>query len=255
MIGRKYSYTVSLYETQDITTSEPLASFAGSYEIKMPVQVSVSPNNIRGELNKTIPFTVRITANQFAGQKAMLNFVKLDGMTITCDELTDQNKSDKWAFAINSLQDATYHFTLTCTTETRRGFEARLENEEGNLLLVEGDYWISVSIPFAISERDIAGLQKIADDNNSDFLKEYITNKGYMNPENDSIQIYLDESVSPARINNLNFMMRSLTTLDVSAFDELEDLSLQHASLTGILDLSMLTKLKEYYSTTRALSL
>lgn len=244
MIGRKYSYTVSLYETQDITTSEPLASFAGSYEIKMPVQVSVSPNNIRGELNKTIPFTVRITANQFAGQKAMLNFVKLDGMTITCDELTDQNKSDKWAFAINSLQDATYHFTLTCTTETRRGFEARLENEEGNLLLVEGDYWISVSIPFAISERDIAGLQKIADDNNSDFLKEYITNKGYMNPENDSIQIYLDESVSPARINNLNFMMRSLTTLDVSAFDELEDLSLQHASLTGILDLSMLTKLK-----------
>lgn len=243
MIGRKYSYTVSLYGTQDTTAFEPLASFAGSYEIKMPVEVSVSPNNIRGELNKAIPFTVRITANQFAGQKAMLNFVKLDGMAITCDELTDQNKSDKWAFAINSLQDAIYHFTLTCTTETRQGFEARLENEEGNLLLVAGNNWISVSIPFAISDGDIAGLQKIADDNNSDFLKEYITNKGYMNPENDSIQIYLDESVSPARINNLNFMMHSLRTLDVSAFDSLEYLVINRAAITS-LDLSTLKRLK-----------
>lgn len=243
MIGRKYSYTVSLYETQDTTTSEPLASFAGSYEIKMPVQVSVSPYNIRGELNKAIPFTVRITANQFAGQKAMLNFVKLNGMTITCDELTDQNKSDKWAFAINSLQDATYHFTLICTTETRQGFEARLENEEGNLLLIEGNYWISVSIPFAISDGDIAGLQKIADDNNSDFLKEYITNKGYMSPENDSIQIYLDENISPARINNLNLMMHSLRTLDVSAFDSLEYLAINWAAITS-LDLSTLKRLK-----------
>lgn len=243
MIGRKYSYTVSLYGTQDTTAFEPLASFAGSYEIKMPVEVSVSPNNIRGELNKAIPFTVRITANQFAGQKAMLNFVKLDGMAITCDELTDQNKSDKWAFAINSLQDAIYHFTLTCTTETRQGFEAQLENEEGNLLLVAGNNWISVSIPFAISDGDIAGLQKIADDNNSDFLKEYITNKGYMNPENDSIQIYLDESVSPARINNLNFMMHSLRTLDVSAFDSLEYLVINRAAITS-LDLSTLKRLK-----------
>lgn len=243
MIGRKYSYTVSLYGTQDTTASEPLASFAGSYEIKMPVQVSVSPNNMRGELNKAIPFTVRITANQFAGQKAMLNFVKLDGMAITCDELTDQNKSDKWAFAINSLQDAIYHFTLTCTTETRQGFEARLENEEGNLLLVEGNNWISVSIPFAISDGDIAGLQKIADDNNSDFLKEYITNKGYMSPENDSIQIDLDENISPARINNLHLMMHSLRTLDVLAFDSLEYLTINRAAITS-LDLSTLKRLK-----------
>lgn len=242
MIGRKYSYTVSLYGTQDTTAFEPLASFAGSYEIKMPVEVSVSPNNIRGELNKAVPFTVRITANQFAGQKAMLNFVKLEGMTITCDELTDQNKSDKWAFAINSLQDVTYHFTLTCTTETRRGFEVRLENDEGNLL-VDGNCWISVSIPFAISDGDIAGLQKIADDNNSDFLKEYITNKGYMNPENDSIQIYLDENISPARIHNLNLMMHSLRTLDVSAFDSLEYLIVNDASITS-LDLSTLKRLK-----------
>ena len=88
-----------------------------------------------------------------------------------------------------------------------------------------------------------AGLQKIADDNNSDFLKEYITNKGYMNPENDSIQIYLDENISPARIHNLNLMMHSLRTLDVSAFDSLEYLIVNDASITS-LDLSTLKRLK-----------
>ncbi len=246
-VGKTYAYTLTLYASQS-TDADPLAVFSGSRTVKRTVRLNTSPNRIAGDMSTNIPFTITVEAYDFAGTpNTMLMIRKKDGVSITSTSLeplsgTNLSQSNSYDyFRIGELQDATYNFTLLCTQEFHDIIEMRIV--DGDEQTIPYNLWVNVSVPFNVSETDIAGLTKIATDNNNAYLHDYISNKGYLNSENDSIRVEWDDSVSPARIRNLNFLFRSLTTLDVSAFDSLEYLTVNQAAITA-LDLSMLKKLR-----------
>lgn len=246
-IGKTFRYTISLYGTAD-ASGDPLATFTGSRTVVEPLFLTPSPSRLSGAVSEAIPFTIKVEANGFSGKNAILQIRKKEGMTVACSELTESQDDYYWSYQIADLQNATYHFTLSSTQEIHETVEVRILDSEGNSC--PDNAWIPVSIPFNGSQDDIAGLQKIATDNNNAYLNEYVSSKGYLNEDHDSIYIHWDESVSPARLSSINFRIPSLTTLDVSAFESLEYLTVSRAAITS-LDVSMLKQLRsvELYNT------
>ncbi|WP_165156253.1 hypothetical protein [Parabacteroides sp. ZJ-118] len=248
LAGKTYAYTLTLYASQDTSTT-PLAVFSGSQTVKRMVWLRVTPNRITGDLSTSIPFTVTVEANDFVGTPdAMLVIRKNEGVSITSKDLeqlqgTELSQSNYYHyFRIGELQNDTYNFTLSSTQEFRQTIEISIV--DGNGQHIPNSSWVQVSVPFNVSQTDIDGLEKIANDNNNAYLRDYVSNERYLNSSReDSIYIEWDDNLSPARISNLNFMFQSLTTLDVSAFDSLMYLTVNHAAIDK-LDLSMLKRLR-----------
>lgn len=247
-IGRKYVFKTCLYTSKDVATI-PLAVFKGSIEIVKPIQFNFSSYRIKTDLNTPIPFSVTIEGGQsFAGLenvKLVINRNQSLKFTTTNGYTLEEDENGELCLAIDRLfSTQTYSFTVEALEEVNSHVGFSIKTSEGQYLPYSSG--LMVSAPYRISETDLAGLQKMADENGSQTLKDYITRKGWLtNTYNDPINTDWNENVSPARLSRLELrnLSEELTVMDVASFDSLKWLHIQGCNIRS-LDLSMLDKLR-----------
>ncbi|MBE6300396.1 MAG: T9SS type A sorting domain-containing protein [Parabacteroides distasonis] len=242
-IGRKFSWTISLYASKNDLTTLPVASFSGSYEVIELPWIEYQ-DRIVGDVGTSIPFSISIEGKGFTGATDMkLTFDKMDSVKIASTSGTLEEDDRSYILPISKLSSQnTFSFTLTSEKEiSGKWFSFRLY--KGDEVIKSESF--RMMIPYLVSVKDSAGLMKIALDNNNPVIEKYVKNKEWLlNSDGGKIYTYW-YNVSPDRLRRLELTnwQDSLTTLDVTPFDSLKYLTIGDCHISS-LDVSMLPLLE-----------
>lgn len=248
------SYTLSVYETQDLNTKPLLTSSHTVQFISKDMAPSVgSMDRISGELNTDIPFTINVSKAGFLqGQPAKIKIYlngSFDGLTLSGEYLEqDLDNKNMYVMSIPSFSATQHTLTVRATKECSGNLNINICDEEG----YEVGYGSTVSyaIPANFSEEDIAALKAIAEANplNND-LQNFIANKEYLKDRmpGDGYNVGVTwNTEAPSRVKSFfvdDYRTYTVSSLDLSALIGMENLDL-YGTRVQSLDLSALTNLR-----------
>lgn len=249
-------YTVKVYGSRDMGMAA-LASTGQTIRFMLADKAPVMGNmsRISGDLDEDIPFAIDVTKTGFLqGQPAKIKidlYGNSEGLTLSGQNLSKETSPyNESIYVLDIPSFSAKQFTLTArATEAWSGtVQVNICDADGNMV-VSGSQ-APIVIPANYSPDDIAALEEIAKANplNSD-LQNFISNKEYLKDRgsNDGYNVGVTwNAESPSRVKSFFFYdnrTRTVTSMDLSALSELEELNLQNTRLKS-LDLSALTKLR-----------
>lgn len=247
-------YTVSVYSSQDISTS---ALVSTRHQVRFipydKLPQLISPSRLSGNVNEDIPLAVEVHAGLLEGKAAkILIETQLNegsgSFSITGSGIVADGEGG-YVYDISSLQSHSYSFQAHATAKCKGLYTIKLLDADGNLI---SDFSNSIIIPIEFSEADVNALKAMAKANpaNKD-LQDFIEKEYYKKdrPESSGYNVgVVWNEEKPSRVRE--FYIRdgeTVTELDLSSLTALERVdingtyikSLDLSALTGLRDLSL----------------